>query len=74
MSAVPEVPKRGRLLDTKQAASRLHLARQTLAVFRLKGNGPEYIKLGSRVFYFEADVDAFITARRRKSTSDLTAA
>jgi predicted DNA-binding transcriptional regulator AlpA len=74
MASESEAPKRGLLLDTKQAAARTRLARQTLAVLRLKGCGPAYVKLGSRVFYFEAEVDEWISNRRRKSTSDLSVA
>ena len=40
----------------------------TLAKWRHFGEGPAYVKVGSRVFYDRADLDAFIDAGRRTST------
>jgi len=33
---------------------------KTLAMWQLLGKGPRSIKVGGRVFYFRADLDAFI--------------
>ena len=39
------------------------LAPQTLALWRCKGRGPKYVKLGSRVFYRGGDLNEFIESR-----------
>lgn len=58
------------LLTTDQAAKRLGLARQTLAIMRLRGSPLPFIKLGRRVLYDPTDIATFIAANRRRSTSD----
>lgn len=59
------------LLDTFTAARRLGLARATLAKLRVIGGGPPFMKLGAKVLYAEADLDAWQSAQRRyRSTSD----
>ncbi|NVJ64372.1 MAG: helix-turn-helix domain-containing protein [Flavobacteriaceae bacterium] len=59
-----------RMLCTKAAAHYLGLAASTLNKMRLKGNGPEFIKLGPRrVVYDLRDLDRWLASRRRKSTS-----
>jgi predicted DNA-binding transcriptional regulator AlpA len=58
------------LLDTRAAALRLGLARQTLAKMRITGDGPRFLKLGSRVFYPSDELDAWIASHPlRRSTS-----
>ena len=46
------------------------LNEQRLARLRLEGGGPAFIKLGRSVFYDPADIDAWLDANRRHSTSD----
>lgn len=58
------------LLTEAEAARILKVAGQTLRIWRLKGKGPEFIKLGSAVRYDEAEVTRFIEAGRRRSTSE----
>jgi predicted DNA-binding transcriptional regulator AlpA len=58
------------LLSTEQAATLLGLARQTLAIMRVHGRGPRYVKLGRRVFYDPADLSAWIEANKRRHTSE----
>jgi predicted DNA-binding transcriptional regulator AlpA len=59
------------LLDTRAAAQRTGLARQTLAKLRTFGGGPKYRKLGSRVFYPSAELDEWIASHPlRGSTSE----
>ena len=60
-----------RLFDAAAAAERLGLCLGTLAKWRLRGYGPRYLKLGSRVRYREADIDEWLAAQARRSTSDL---
>ena len=42
----------------------------TLAKWRLRGCGPRYCKIGRLVRYRRSDVEAWITAQARNSTSD----
>ena len=44
------------------------LARSTLQTWRYKGEGPEFVKLGERVLYDQADLDAYIDQNKRQST------
>ena len=55
--------------DTDGAALRLGLAASTLEKLRVTGGGPAYLKLGRRVRYEAADLDAWKAARRTHSTS-----
>ena len=57
------------LLKVAQAAAHVGLSESTMNKLRLTGDGPTYVKLGSRVLYDMRDLDAWISARRRQSTS-----
>lgn len=59
-----------RLLSVKEASAYLGLATSTLAKRRLRGDEPEFVKLGGRVFYEASALDAWIESCRRRSTSD----
>jgi hypothetical protein len=59
------------LVDETRAAQLLDLRVKTLRRWRWAGKGPNFVKLGSAVRYRPADLDAFIAAGRRTSTSDL---
>jgi predicted DNA-binding transcriptional regulator AlpA len=58
------------LLNTRQAAERCGLSRRTLEKYRLTGGGPLYIQLGTAVRYRVEDLESWIAAHRRRSTSD----
>lgn len=58
------------LLNTRQAAERCSLSPRTLAKRRVTGGGPAFIRLGSAVRYLAEDLDSWIAANRRRSTSD----
>ena len=58
------------LLSAKDAARALRLAEGTLAKLRLTGKGPLFVKLGRRVAYRPEDLDRWIAANLRRSTSD----
>lgn len=58
------------MLRTKEAAGYLDLKKCTLEAWRVKGNGPVYLKLGKAVRYRKEDLDAFINARKCTSTSE----
>ncbi|GAA0547909.1 putative DNA-binding transcriptional regulator AlpA [Rhizomicrobium palustre] len=59
-----------RLLRPRDAAVMLGLSESTLAKMRLSGGGPEYLKLGRSIRYTRKSIDAWVTARARRSTSD----
>ncbi len=51
-------------------AAYLKSSTSTLAKKRLKGNGPTYTKFGRMVLYARRDLDAYLSSRRRLSTSE----
>jgi predicted DNA-binding transcriptional regulator AlpA len=52
------------------AAAYLGLSKSTLAKMRLRGDGPQYAKLGRRVVVYDtSDLDAWVNARKLSSTS-----
>ena len=60
-----------RVLRTPEAAAYVGLSASTLEKFRLSGEGPPYHKSGSKiVVYYPDDLDKWLHARRRISTSD----
>jgi predicted DNA-binding transcriptional regulator AlpA len=60
-----------RILRTPAAAEYLGLGIPTLEKKRLVGDGPKFIRLGSRaVGYDLLDLDAWIDLQKRTSTSD----
>jgi predicted DNA-binding transcriptional regulator AlpA len=53
------------------AASYLGLSASTLAKMRLRGDGPPYSKAGPRIVVYDVqDLNAWLDARKRKSTSE----
>lgn len=60
-----------RFMDTVEAARYLSLGKSTLAKHRCYGTGPVYQKMGKRVLYCAADLDAWAATTRRTSTSDI---
>ncbi len=53
------------------AAEFLGLSASTLAKMRLRGDGPIYSKAGPRIVVYDlADLESWLTARKRSSTSD----
>lgn len=59
-----------RMLITEDAAKYLGVATQTLAKLRWSGDSPPYFKVGRRVLYDLADLDAWLQGKRLRSTSD----
>lgn len=49
-------------LNGQTAARYLGLSKSTLDKMRIEGRGPRYLKIGGRVFYRPADLDAYIEA------------
>jgi predicted DNA-binding transcriptional regulator AlpA len=57
-------------MRTPEAAKYVALAESTLTKMRLTGDGPLFVKVGPRaVAYRKADLDAWLAARVRRSTS-----
>lgn len=66
-----EVAVHGHLMPPAAAAAYLGgIVVGTLAKWRHFGNGPEYVRIGSRIFYEKSALDAYIASRRRCSTSE----
>jgi predicted DNA-binding transcriptional regulator AlpA len=59
-----------RRLPVEAAASYTGLSVSTLNKLRVFGGGPVFLKLGRRVAYDVADLDAWLANKRRTSTSD----
>ncbi len=60
----------GSLLNEKEVADTLNVKVATLRRWRWAGKGPVFRKIGGAVRYHLSDLEAFITAARRRSTSD----
>jgi Helix-turn-helix domain len=58
------------LLNETQAAHQLGLKVTTMRRWRWSGDGPTFIKIGAAVRYDPIDLQKFIEAGRRSSTSD----
>jgi predicted site-specific integrase-resolvase len=62
-------PSPAELLTPDQAAERMGLKPQTLAVWRTTGRyGLPYIRAGRLIRYAAADIDAFLAGRRQTHT------
>ena len=59
-----------RFLRTKEAAEFLSLSARTLEKHRTYGTGPRYRKLGGRVVYALEDLQEWVSAGTKQSTSD----
>lgn len=59
------------LIPEKEAAKFLGYTPRALQNWRLRGGGPEYIKVSARsIRYRRRDLMAWVEARRRNSTSE----
>ena len=56
--------------DTQSLADELEVSPRTIEVWRLKGEGPTYTKIGRLVRYRREDVQEWLDSRVRRSTSD----
>ena len=66
-------PVARRMLRTPEAAEYCGSSPSTFEKLRLAGGGPRYIKIGRRVVYDPADLDAWLADKRKRSTSDNSA-
>lgn len=56
-------------LTTTEVAERLRLSQATLANWRVKGEGPRFVKFGRRVLYPLAEIEAFEARQLRSNTA-----
>lgn len=61
------------MIPSPQAAAILGVKPQSLRRWRVRGNSPEYIRSGSRVFYRASVLQAWLEAHTFSSTSEETA-
>lgn len=52
-------------MTAPMAANYVGLSKQTLAMYRWRGIGPQFVKRG-RIFYFKSDLDEWITHGRSR--------
>lgn len=60
-------------LTPREAAARLRVTHGTLANWRVRGEGPLFIKMGRKVLYPMAQVEAFEVAQLRSNTAQKAA-
>ena len=53
------------LLSSADVAELLDVSERTLEFWRYAGKGPAYVKVGKRVRYRPADVEAYLEAQRQ---------
>ena len=58
------------ILNTREAANYVRLGKPTLEHYRIKGDGPVFLRLGSAIRYRKTDLDAWLDGRRVRSTSE----
>lgn len=56
-------------LTPAQVAERLHVKPGTLATWRVQGTGPAYIKVGRKVLYPLAELEAWESKQTRTNTA-----
>ena len=59
------------LLNTSQVAAILGIKPNTAEIWRLQGKGPKFYKIGRLVKYSSSDLDEYLRAQQRGSTSDV---
>ena len=57
------------LMNEKEVADLICITQRALQNWRLRGGGPEYVKIGRSVRYQRRDVMKFIEDRKRKHTA-----
>lgn len=62
------------LLRNDEAAKYLNLSPRTMPALRSKGRGPRFHKLGKRVLYDVADLDAWLASCARETAESAAAA
>jgi predicted DNA-binding transcriptional regulator AlpA len=49
-------------MDTQNASKYVGLSNKSMAQMRCEGTGPNFIKLGGKVFYYRSDLDTWINS------------
>lgn len=57
------------LLQPDAVSELLNVHPSTLAKWRVTGDGPKFVKIGSKVAYRPADIEAWLDSRATSSTS-----
>mgnify|MGYP001608919754 CR=1 FL=1 len=60
-----------KLHTTEETAKILGIQKNTLEGWRTRGVGPKFRKIGSLVRYTEGDVEDYLAAQTRRSTSEV---
>ncbi len=66
----PELPRIPDWLTSDAFAEWLGLRPQTIRKWRVRGEGPPYVRLGCRVLYRRSDVEPWLEKRTYKHTSE----
>ena len=53
-------------MDRRNAAGYLGLSVKTLAMHASRRTGPQFVKLGGKVFYFKEDLDSWVHSGRQR--------
>ena len=59
-------PQQAEYLTTKQTAKLLAVGQSTLELWRARGDGPAFVKIGTAIRYSRADLDAWIASHARR--------
>ncbi|MEP3014366.1 helix-turn-helix domain-containing protein [Roseibium polysiphoniae] len=73
MDAINKLKSGSQLLTEVQAAEALNLSVRTLQAWRVRGSGPNFVKLSRAVRYRVTDLDDWLNANCRGSTSETEA-
>lgn len=68
-----EAPNRAALLTESEAAQLVNLSVRTFQTWRVRGGGPQFVKLGGAVRYRRRDLDAWVESHLARTTGDVTA-
>ena len=58
------------LLTQKRLSQLIDVSERTLERWRVEGSGPPFVKAGRKCLYRVEDIDGWLLASRRSSTSD----
>jgi predicted DNA-binding transcriptional regulator AlpA len=59
-----------KVMSNMEAANYLRRSQSFLNKLRCSGGGPSFVRIGRRIGYLQQDLDEWLLARRRRSTSD----
>ena len=65
------MPEQIRLLNNTETAQILGISPRTLPKWRLRGDGPSFVRVGRRRVLYRLDaIEEYLSTRSRRSTSD----